>query len=197
MCYSGILYQNCVLQWCWQFVRIFLQIVRIFCHDLTDRSCPRLTPLVSSSLPDTGVDTACFVDGMTLIQMRQDAGASTVGELVWNIYDSIMQLFKVGCMKRVDDEMKNCKCAKNSLACIQACSYYESDNCLNTTKMDNDDIGSDSDDEWYHDWLLSSAKLQFNIPLSITHITYSSKCMFELTVLYKCLEIAICEKKSD
>ena len=53
-----------------------------FCHDLTDRSCPRLTPLVSSSLPDTGVDTACFVDGMTLIQMRQDAGASTVGELV-------------------------------------------------------------------------------------------------------------------
>ena len=24
----------------------FLQIVRIFCHDLTDRSCPRLTPLV-------------------------------------------------------------------------------------------------------------------------------------------------------
>ena len=37
VCYSGILYQNCVLQWCWQFVRIFLQIVRIFCHDLTDR----------------------------------------------------------------------------------------------------------------------------------------------------------------
>ena len=24
----------------------FLQIVRIFCHDLTDRSCPRLTPLI-------------------------------------------------------------------------------------------------------------------------------------------------------
>ena len=24
-----------------------LQIVRIFCHDLTDRSCPRLTPLLS------------------------------------------------------------------------------------------------------------------------------------------------------
>ena len=23
----------------------FLQIVRIFCHDLTDMSCPRLTPL--------------------------------------------------------------------------------------------------------------------------------------------------------
>ena len=46
VCYSGILYQNCVLQWCWQFVRISLQIVRIFCHDLTDRSCPRLTPLM-------------------------------------------------------------------------------------------------------------------------------------------------------
>ena len=25
----------------------FLQIVRIFCHDLTNRSCPRLTPLSS------------------------------------------------------------------------------------------------------------------------------------------------------
>ena len=24
----------------------FLQIVRIFCHDLTDMSCPKLTPLV-------------------------------------------------------------------------------------------------------------------------------------------------------
>ena len=24
----------------------FLQIVRIFCHDLTDRSCPKLTPLL-------------------------------------------------------------------------------------------------------------------------------------------------------
>ena len=24
----------------------FLQIVRIFCHDLTDMSCPRLTPLM-------------------------------------------------------------------------------------------------------------------------------------------------------
>ena len=45
VCYSGILYQNCVLQWCWQFVRIILQIVRIFCHDLTDSCCPRLTPL--------------------------------------------------------------------------------------------------------------------------------------------------------
>ena len=39
VCYSGIIYQNCVLQWGWQFVRIFWQIVRIFCHDLTDRSC--------------------------------------------------------------------------------------------------------------------------------------------------------------
>ena len=29
-----------VLQW------DFFQIVRIFCHDLTDMSCPRLTPLV-------------------------------------------------------------------------------------------------------------------------------------------------------
>ena len=37
---SGILYQNCVLQWCWQFVRICLQIIRIFCHDLTDRIVP-------------------------------------------------------------------------------------------------------------------------------------------------------------
>ena len=27
--YSGILYQNCVLQWCWKCVRIFLQIVMI------------------------------------------------------------------------------------------------------------------------------------------------------------------------
>ena len=26
--------------------KIFLQIVRIFCHDLTDVSCPRLTPLM-------------------------------------------------------------------------------------------------------------------------------------------------------
>jgi hypothetical protein len=39
---------------------------------------------------------------MALIQMRQDAGASTFGELARNIYESILQLFKVGCMKRVD-----------------------------------------------------------------------------------------------
>ena len=31
-------------------VRIYLQIVRIFCHDLTDRSCPRLTPLLTGIL---------------------------------------------------------------------------------------------------------------------------------------------------
>ena len=28
----------------------FLQIIRIFCHDLTDMSCPRLTPLPVSVL---------------------------------------------------------------------------------------------------------------------------------------------------
>ena len=38
--YTKIVFCNGV-----EFVRIFLQIVRIFCHDLTDRSCPRLTPL--------------------------------------------------------------------------------------------------------------------------------------------------------
>ena len=83
----------------------------------------------------------------------------------------------------------NCKCAKNSLTCTQACSCYESNDCLHATKMDNDDIESDSDDR-----LLSSVKLQFNTPLLITHITYRSKCEFELTVLYKCLEMR-CVKK--
>ena len=47
--YMGVLQRDPIPKLCfamvWQFVRISLQIVRIFCHDLTYRSCPRLTPL--------------------------------------------------------------------------------------------------------------------------------------------------------
>ena len=47
--YMGVLQQDPMPQLCFVMVltscKDFLQIVRIFCHDLTDMSCPRLTPL--------------------------------------------------------------------------------------------------------------------------------------------------------
>ena len=47
--YMGVLRWDPIPKLCFVMVLIsckdFLQIVRIFCHDLTDRSCPRLTPL--------------------------------------------------------------------------------------------------------------------------------------------------------
>ena len=92
VCYSGILYQNCVLQWCWQFVRIFLQIVRIFCHDLTDISCPRLTGFLwlfitisrSSQWSTNGVKKSpwyvlsCLWDGACLKEPRLLFGKSSL-----------------------------------------------------------------------------------------------------------------------
>ena len=42
----GVLQRDPIPKLCFAMVLIIcLQIVRIFCHDLTDRSCPRLTPL--------------------------------------------------------------------------------------------------------------------------------------------------------
>ena len=48
--YMGVLQRDPIPKLCFAMVLtickdFFLQIVRIFCHDLTDRSCPRLTPL--------------------------------------------------------------------------------------------------------------------------------------------------------
>ena len=47
--YMGVLQQDPMPKLCFVMVltscKDFLQIVRIFCHDLTDMSCPRLTPL--------------------------------------------------------------------------------------------------------------------------------------------------------
>ena len=49
--YMGVLQQDPIPKLCFAMVLtickdFFGQIVRIFCHDLTDRSCPRLTPLI-------------------------------------------------------------------------------------------------------------------------------------------------------
>ena len=48
--YMGVLQRDPIPKLCFAMVltickEFVLQIVRIFCHDLTDRSCPRLTPL--------------------------------------------------------------------------------------------------------------------------------------------------------
>ena len=47
--YMGVLHRDPMPKLCFVMVltscKDFLQIVRIFCHDLTDMSCPRLTPL--------------------------------------------------------------------------------------------------------------------------------------------------------
>ena len=48
--YMGVLQQDPMPELCFVMVLTsctdFKQIVRIFCHDLTDMSCPRLTPLI-------------------------------------------------------------------------------------------------------------------------------------------------------
>ena len=48
--YIGVLQLDPMPKLCFVMVltscKEFLQILRIFCHDLTDTSCPRLTPLV-------------------------------------------------------------------------------------------------------------------------------------------------------
>ena len=48
--YMGVLQRDPMPKLCYVMVltscKDFLQIVRIFCHDLTDMSCPRLTPLI-------------------------------------------------------------------------------------------------------------------------------------------------------
>ena len=50
--YVGVLQRDHMPKLCFVMVltscKDFLQIVRIFCHDLTDMSCPRLTPLSHS-----------------------------------------------------------------------------------------------------------------------------------------------------
>ena len=48
--YMGVLQRDPMPKLCYVMVltscKDFWQIVRIFCHDLTDMSCPRLTPLI-------------------------------------------------------------------------------------------------------------------------------------------------------
>ena len=50
--YMGVLQRDPMPELCFVMVLTscedFLHIVRICCHDLTDMSCPRLTPLVST-----------------------------------------------------------------------------------------------------------------------------------------------------